>query len=241
ALEIAHRAGGLVLAATDRGLYLARPESLGTPDASAKPFDGEANPGWKPVWRGGELDALAVEGDQYLAIGPRRVVRGSLGGRLAAVAPSTAGPPAMEPLVAEGLPSRVAAIALDHRDPRVAYAVAGHRVFRSGDGGAHWQSLPLPWPAADLRAVALDPSNPDQVLALDYRGALYRGHGNGQYWLILDQDRDLQRAWKLRVSPQAPGLALVATQGQGLRVVTLNPGDGGARATGATSSRSRER
>jgi len=81
----------------------------------------------------------------------------------------------------------------------------------------------LPWPAADLRAVAIDPAHPDQVLALDFRGALYRGHDGGRHWLILDSDPGLSRAWKLRVSAQAPGLALIATQGQGLRVVALDP------------------
>jgi hypothetical protein len=63
------------------------------------------------------------------------------------------------------------------------------------------------------------------VLVLDYRGALYRGHGRGEHWLILDEDEGLHRAWKLRVSAQAPALALVATQGHGLRVVALDPGE----------------
>ena len=58
---------------------------------------------------------------------------------------------------------------------------------------------------------------------LDYRGAIYRGHGDGEHWLILDEDPGLFRAWSLRVSPQAPGFALVATLGHGLRVVSLDP------------------
>jgi hypothetical protein len=74
-----------------------------------------------------------------------------------------------------------------------------------------------------LRAIEVDPSNTDQVLALDYSGAVYRGHGEGQHWLVLDDDPGLYRAWTLRLSGQAPGFALVATQGHGLRVISTDP------------------
>ncbi|MFW6198926.1 MAG: hypothetical protein ACOC5E_03790, partial [Acidobacteriota bacterium] len=63
--------------------------------------------------------------------------------------------------------------------------------------------------------------------------ALYRGHGDGRFWLVLDDDEGLHGAWSLRVSREAPGYALVATQGHGLRVVALDPLAGPGRAGGA--------
>jgi photosystem II stability/assembly factor-like uncharacterized protein len=227
-LEIAHEVGGLVLAATDQGLYVAEPDQLGSDDNAARPFDGRAGSIWQPIWQGGGLVALTIEGDRYIAAGPTHVIAGTLlqhhGDGAGATNGGTGGAP-FASYPRNGLPEQVVEIALDRQDSNVAYAVADHQAFRTLDGGRTWEELPLPWPAADLRAVAIDPVHPDQVLVLDYRGALYRGHGRGEHWLILDEDEGLHRAWKLRVSAQAPALALVATQGHGLRVVALDPGE----------------
>ena len=130
---------------------------------------------------------------------------------------------AMDARRTEGLESGLKGVALNPEDHRVAYGITLHEVYRTGDGGISWQRLPLPWPAAELRAIAVDPGNTDQVLALDYRGAVYRGHGAGEHWLVIDDDRGLYRAWTLRVSAEAPGYALVATQGHGLRVISTEP------------------
>lgn len=235
-LEIAHDVGGLIVAATDQGLYVAQPEQLGVEDNTARPFDGDADVIWRPIWQGGALVALTIEGDRYVSAGPTHVISGSLAqpgsdaplasnGSDATVsgARSSGRRGALSTYPRNGLPEQVVEIALDRHDANIAYAVAEHRAYRTTDGGESWEVLPLPWPAADLRAVAIDPVHPDQVLVLDYRGALYRGHGRGEHWLIMDEDEGLHRAWKLRVSAQAPGLALVATQGHGLRVVALDP------------------
>jgi photosystem II stability/assembly factor-like uncharacterized protein len=157
------------------------------------------------------------------------VIAGSLSAHSASGADATNGDTGEAPFSSyarNGLPEQVVEIALDRGDSSVAYAVADHQAFRTLDGGETWEELPLPWAAADLRAVAIDPVHPDQVLVLDYRGALYRGHGRGEHWMIMDEDEGLHRAWKLRVSAQAPALALVATQGHGLRVVALDPSEG---------------
>ena len=217
ALEIAHEAGGAVIAATSSGLFVAEAGSLGVTDRRARPFGNQSAGIWRPLWQGGELNALSVEGSRFVALGAGRVVSGNL-------APMDDGP-SVRAVAATGLPPDAVAVALDRDHPAVAYAVAGASVYRTADAGRTWERLELPWPAADLRAIAIDPSDSDQVLALDYRGALYRGHGAGKHWLILDSDPGLARAWKLRVSAQAPGLALVATQGQGLRVVALDPSE----------------
>jgi len=214
-MEIAHDVGGQVLAATSTGLYVAQPQSLGVTDRESRPFGADAPVIWAAIWEGGPVTSLSVEGSRYMAVGPGTVLSGGL-------TPMNGGPP-VAVVSPRGLPDNVVDVALETAGAGRGYAVGGHSVYRTVDHGASWIELELPWPAADLSAVAVDPSHPDQVLALDFGGALYRGHDGGRHWLILDSDPGLARAWKLRVSAQAPGLALVATQGQGLRVVALDP------------------
>ncbi len=214
-LQIAHDVGGEIIAATSTGLYVAAPESLGVTDRAALPF-GDGGPEiWTPLVEGQAFTSLSVQGNDFIAIGPGIATAGSVR--------ATDSDTGTESSPAGGLPDNIAAVALDPFHPGRAYAVGGHSLYRTDDRGRLWVELELPWAAADLRAVVVDPSNPDQVLALDFGGALYRGHDGGRHWLILDSDPGLARAWKLRVSAQAPGLALIATQGQGLRVVALNP------------------
>ena len=238
-LEIAHDVGGLVVATTDQGLYVAPADQVGIKDNSARPFDGDAGNIWQPLWQGGALVALTIEGSRYIAAGPTHVIAGTFSQSGASSAVTSNGDVEanvgtraggsrgeLATYARNGLPEQVVEMALDRHDSNIAYAVADHRAYRTLNGGESWEILPLPWSAADLRAVAIDPVHPDQVLVLDYRGALYRGHGRGEHWLILDEDEGLHRAWKLRVSAQAPALALVATQGHGLRVVALDPSEG---------------
>ncbi len=215
AVEIADDVGGAVIAATDTGIYVARAESLQGSDGATMPFDAESEPVWRPIRESGAVHALAVAGDRILALGEGRTTSGSITAILAGALP-TDGP-------ATGLTGMPVAVALDPTDPAVAYAMSRTEIFRSDDAGDTWTKLPLPWPAAQLRSLAVDPSRPEQVLALDYRGAIYRGHGKGMHWLILDEDPGLFRAWSLSVSAEAPGYALVATLGHGLRVVGLDP------------------
>lgn len=215
AVEIASSVGGAVIAATDAGLYIARAESLRTTEGAALPFDVESEPIWKPIRETGAVHALAVDGDRILALGEGGAISGSITAIL------DGAPPTSRP--ASGLSGNPIAVALDPAAQGVAYAMNSTEIFRSDDAGDTWTKLPLPWPAAQLRSLAIDPTRPGQVLALDYRGAIYRGHGEGMHWLILDQDPGLFRAWSLTVSPQAPGYALVATLGHGLRVVGLDP------------------
>lgn len=213
ALELAHEAGGQVLAATDAGLFLAQAEALDDQGGAARPFDETTPPVWRPLWTGGPLSALAAAGSDFLAIGESQVIAGPVAGD----------PASLRARPLDGLDGRVIDVALHPQEHRIAYAVTPRDVYRTDDGGASWERLPLPWPASELRSIAVDPANPDQVLALDYRGSVYRGHGAGRHWLVLDDDPGLYRAWALRMSAQAPGYALVATQGHGLRVVGLHP------------------
>ncbi len=215
AVEIAHAVDGHVIAATSRGLYVATAASLDDNEGAAQPFDRDSGPVWRALWSGAAVEALTIGDTFALAVGDGWAVRGDLRELVAGQRPQTA--------KLTGLPAGIIDLALHPDDRNVAYAITTSAVFRTEDGGAAWTELPIPWPAAGLRAVEVDPANPDQVLALDYSGALYRGHGEGQHWLVLDEDPGLERAWALRLSAQAPGYALVATRGHGLRVIDLDP------------------
>jgi photosystem II stability/assembly factor-like uncharacterized protein len=215
AVEIAAQVEGAVVAATSTGLYVAAAEGLQGTRGAALPFDGEAAPVWRAIDTAGPMHALALSGDHFIALGEGGVTSGQVGAVLGGGAAMTAS--------TTGLDSTPLAAALDPTDPNVVYAMTDNAIYRSDDGGRRWIGLPLPWPAAQLKALAIDPARPDQVLALDYRGAIYRGHDRGEHWLMFDDDPGLFRAWSLKVSDQVPGLALVATLGHGLRVVNLDP------------------
>ncbi len=215
ALEIAHAVDCYVIAATISVLYGAAAASLDDNQGAARPFDGDTGAVWRALWSGAAVEALTIGDTFALAVGDGWAVRGDLRELVAGRQPQTA--------KLNGLPAGVEDLALHPEDRNIAYAVTAGAVYRTEDGGAAWTKLPIPWPASGLRAVEVDPANPDQVLALDYSGALYRGHGAGQHWLVLDEDPGLERAWALRLSAQAPGYALVATRGHGLRVVDVNP------------------
>lgn len=215
AVEVAAVVGGAVIAATSTGLYVARAEQLQSADGAAMSFDVDSAPIWQPILATGSVHALALTGDRILALGERGAISGSITELLDGIPPKT--------VATTGLTGTPIGVALDPTNSAVAYAINRREIFRTADGGATWTKLPLPWAAAQLRALAIDPARPEQVLALDYRGAIYRGHGGGEHWLILDEDPGLFRAWSFHLSPEAPGYALVATLGHGLRVVGLDP------------------
>ena len=215
ALEIAHAVDGHIIAATSSGLFLAAAASLDDNQGAAQPFNDEGEGVWRTLWSGAAVEALAVANRFALALSEGWAIRGDLRELVAGKQPQAA--------KLKGLPDRVEDLALHPENRDIAYAVTTSAIYRTQDGGAAWTELPIPWPASGLRAVEVDPVNPDQILALDYSGALYRGHGDGRHWLVLDEDPGLDQAWALRLSAYAPGYALVATRGHGLRVVDLNP------------------
>lgn len=209
-VEIAHDAGGIVLAATSEGLYRAASESLVATGGDARPFDAVDSAAWRPLWEGASVHALAVADDAFVAWTSDSVLSGRLGNNSVTARPAA-------------FAAGILDVALDPGDPNIGYAISRRDVYRTDDGGRSWTPLALPWPAAELRGVAMDPTTPDQVLLLDYRGAIYRGHGGGAHWLVLDDDPGLHRAWDLQTDALAPGWALVATQGHGLRAIGVQP------------------
>jgi photosystem II stability/assembly factor-like uncharacterized protein len=214
-IEIAPAVEGAVIATTDTGVYVARAESLVGTDGAAVPFDAETEPVWRPVVEDTGYVAVTVNNGRMLAVSNAGTIAGDVAALLEGAA-ATRG-------TLDGITGPIVEVAQHATDKQLAYAMTRTTVFRTVNGGADWQQLTLPWPASELRALSIDPARPDQILALDYRGAIYRGFDHGDNWLILDEDPGMDRAWSLRVTAAAPGYALVATQGHGLRVVNLDP------------------
>lgn len=208
--EIVHETAGRILAATSEGLFAIDSSDLVATDGAAAAFDSTAA-SWKPLWTGSTVDTVAAAAGRFVAFAGTDVIVGNVDGSGVRTGQLDAGS------------ERILDAAIDPRRTDLVYAISRTGVFRSRDGGAGWEPLPLPWRAAELRAVAVDPSTPDQFLLLDYRGAIYRAHGNGEHWLILDHDPGMHRAWALRTDASAPGWALVATQGHGLRAISVEP------------------
>lgn len=207
ALRVAHGVGGLLLTGTDAGLFLERPDAGGS---------GRRVPEDESMWRrlsGGPITALEVDGDLFVAVGPDITVTGRLsrillGKGQAKVVPSV------------GIEGKVTDVALGtEEDGRPVYAITGPKIYGSTTAGRTWEELPLPWSHVELVDIESDPAHPGDLLALDYRGALYRGHGKGRHWLSLDSGSGLRQATGFRLSKQVPDLVLVSTEGRGLRVV----------------------
>jgi photosystem II stability/assembly factor-like uncharacterized protein len=209
AVEVAHGAG-VVVGATDAGLFAVPAGGL----PPARPAAAKGDPsGWKQM-AAGSFGALAVGGDCYLALGPGQAARGCLS--------ATAADGRAEQLFPEGLPAAVIGAALGPDPGGDAYAFTHDRVLVSPDRGTTWSIVELPWPAKDLRALAFDPGKPGRVVALDSYGVLLLGQERGRQWHALGNDPWLNPAQDFRMSAAAPNLALVATLGHGLRVVSIH-------------------
>jgi photosystem II stability/assembly factor-like uncharacterized protein len=117
----------------------------------------------------------------------------------------------------------VSSLAVDPRDPSVVYAATGSifsvvgLVYKSTDGGLTWQSLV----GVGFQAVAVDPDDPDTVLAGGFE--MMRSTDGGRTWQkVLPQRLNLDQG--IRVLATAPGgLAFAGTYARLLRSV-----DGGA-------------
>ncbi len=107
------------------------------------------------------------------------------------VAPTpTAGPaqPIGEWQPLPDLPRSINTFAVDPSNPKVLYAGTGENgsgsgVYKSEDGGVTWQLAANGLPAADVKALALNSSNPSQLYAMvDVRGAIYTSPDAGANW-----------------------------------------------------------
>jgi len=78
-------------------------------------------------------------------------------------------------------PSGIAALAADPTNGQTLYAgTAAHGVYRSGDGGQSWQSLPSI--VAGIPALAVSPTNPNHLHILAAWERAYSSYDGGQSW-----------------------------------------------------------
>jgi photosystem II stability/assembly factor-like uncharacterized protein len=78
--------------------------------------------------------------------------------------------------------TEVSALAVDSHDPRIVYAIASeHGLYKSTDGGNHWQLLGRSFGAtSDTAALALDPQDPETVWAAAV--GLFKSVDGGLTW-----------------------------------------------------------
>lgn len=100
-----------------------------------------------------------------------------------------------------GLPTEtIRALAVAHVDANVVYAGTATRgIYRSTDGGATWQSTNNGLGNVEVRALAIDPFNPQVIYAgRDDGGGVYRTVDGGANWSAFDEDlgsRNIKSLW----------------------------------------------
>jgi photosystem II stability/assembly factor-like uncharacterized protein len=157
---------------------------------------------WVPVGPdGGTVTALAV------APSARRTVYAATSGGLVF---RSADAGASWSLTGPGLPyETVSSLLVDRRDASTLYAglngSSGKGAFRSVDGGATWTSVGLPF--TNVWALAMDPADPDVLLAATGKG-VYRSADGGAGWsltgLVAGQFQDVLA---VLFDPRVPGRA----------------------------------
>ena len=110
-----------------------------------------------------------------------------------------------------GLPTEVptvTGIAIAPSDPRILYlALENRAVFRSNDGGANWHGTGLavaahwrPFSAAMNAPIAVDPNDPDRVVAYSSRTT-----NGGVDWIQMTFPRDCEEPTGYAFDPSHPG------------------------------------
>lgn len=121
----------------------------------------------------------------------------------------------------------VLALAIDPSNPQVLYAggfkdvnaFSEGRVFKSTNGGASWSSISVGIAGADVRALLVDPTDPDTVYAGVGGGTLadpsgvYRSTDGGLTWNSFSIGLPADSATALSFDPHTPGRLLAGTVG----------------------------
>jgi photosystem II stability/assembly factor-like uncharacterized protein len=112
--------------------------------------------------------------------------------------------------------AQVRAIALDPSEPARIFAAARSGIFLSQDAGATWIGRSFP-PAVSLEwtAVAIDPVNPDHLLAAtNWDRLLLESTDSGQSWRIVETAPDPRTGWRaIAYAPSDPTVVYAGTAG----------------------------
>jgi photosystem II stability/assembly factor-like uncharacterized protein len=100
---------------------------------------------------------------------------------------------------------RTIAMAVHPTDPNVVFAAGGHGITRSRDGGRTWTHA-----VADATAVAIDPAQPQRVLATSRYGGVWRSLDGGGTWALIP-GTDFLRVAALAIGPKNPELVLASS------------------------------
>ena len=112
-------------------------------------------------------------------------------------------------------------------DYTICVGTIGEGVWRSPDGGTSWNRITAPFPGPlenDIRALAVDPSNPRRILAGSDVG-LYRSDDIGRTWEKLESPMDDLKIWSVAVDPLDSDTIFAGTQPPGI----FRSKDGGMR------------
>jgi photosystem II stability/assembly factor-like uncharacterized protein len=129
-------------------------------------------------------------------------------------------------------------LAIDPRNSKVMFAAgtfAAHgRVYQTKDGGKSWQEIFTEGSANNpVRAVALNPSNPDEVIIGLNSGALIRSIDGGITWQLMQdfQDKINRIHWTsngLYVLTKSKGLIRSTDSGQNFQTLTAGISSSGS-------------
>ncbi len=124
----------------------------------------------------------------------------------------------------------VGAIAVDPRNPAILYAGISRGLYKTEDGGTTWRQLlqdrvPSSIPANPtywaFTLIAIDPADPDIVLAASGGGSVFRSANAGESWLTV---LSTQGVASLDATPGGPALACGTQSG---RLATFSSVDSG--------------
>jgi photosystem II stability/assembly factor-like uncharacterized protein len=198
--DIATLRGGVLLAATPRGLLRSRDagrswqrtltESLGSPSALAESPD----------------DPRAI----LLATRLGFWMSGDIGTTWQPIA----GPKS----------ARVHAVAILRGEPRVILAASNEGLYQSADLGRSWTLGGWGLPRSDMTGLAVHPDG-RTVYVSDFKwGGVYRSGDRGQTWTRLtDSGLASDRVWTMGLDPASPTELLAASLAGGLHLFTRGP------------------
>lgn len=99
----------------------------------------------------------------------------------------------------------IRAIAFDNREDPTLYLATDHGITRTSTRGHVYERVPHPSALYDTRLITVAPSDPNMILAVTRRGALYRTLDGGQTWIeasIDTPDPDYLFVSAMAVDPQ---------------------------------------